>query len=166
MNIPDQLMLEHSKKNAASIASYAAASPAAFKDLMNCMCSNNKVLAQRAAWSVNLAAEKDPSLITPYIDDLVSQLPREDVHPAVLRNTLRILQNITIPERHHGMLMDLCFKFIEATSTPVAVKVFALINLQRLSGIYPEIKNEIKLLVKEKWDTETAAFKARAKRLL
>jgi len=38
--------------------------------------------------------------------------------------------------------------------------------LENLSKQYPEIKHELKVIIEERWDYETAAFHSRAKRIL
>lgn len=123
-------------------------------------------LAQRAAWSVSWAAEKNPEMIRPYIKDLVSQMQRTDVHDSVIRNSVRVLELIEIPEEFHGEVMNACFHFIETPSTPAAIKAFSLTTLFNLSKQYPEIRSELKLIIEERWDTETAAFRSRGKRIL
>jgi len=111
-------------------------------------------------------ARQKPALIKPYIKDLVAQLSRTDVHNAVIRNSVRILEAIEIPEKLHGDVMNACFGFIEKASTPAAIKAFSLTTLSNLSNYYPEIKQELKLIIEERWNIETPAFKARAKKIL
>jgi hypothetical protein len=123
-------------------------------------------VAQRAAWSVSLATEKNPALIQPYIKDLVAQLNKKNSHPAVIRNSVRILEQITIPEKYHGEVMTGCFGFIENPATPVAIKAYSLTTLFNLTKNYPEIKSELTLLIEENMDRETAAFKSRGKKIL
>src|SRR5207244_2470204 len=142
----------------------ACSSPEHFKTLIECFLSNEYRLAQRAAWSVNWAAQKKPKLIEPYVKDLVAQLSRKDVHDAVIRNSVRILQQIEIPASLHGELMNSCFSFIESNSVSVAIKAFSLSTLFNLSKFYPEIKNELKLIIEERWNHETAAFKSRGRK--
>jgi hypothetical protein len=168
MNIREELLKEknHLKTQALKISKFACSSPKHFAALMQCFLSNEYRLAQRAAWSVSWAAKKDPSIITPYIKDLVAQLSRKDVHDAVIRNSVRILQEIEIPEQLHGELMNACFNFIESPLTPIAIKAFSLTTLFNLSKSYPEIKNELKLIIEERWDNETAAFRSRGKKIL
>jgi hypothetical protein len=168
MNICEELLKEknHSKTQAFKISEFACSSPKHFAALMKCFLSNEYRLAQRAAWSVSWVAKKNPELIVPYIKDLVDQLPRKDVHNAVIRNSIRILQQIEIPEDLHGELMNSCFNFIESPSTPIAIKAFSLTTLFNLSKSYPEIKNELKLIIEERWNNETAAFKSRGKKIL
>jgi hypothetical protein len=168
MNICEELLKEknHSKTQAFKISEFACSSPKHFAALMKFFLSNEYRLAQRAAWSVSWAAKKNPELIVPYIKDLVDQLPRKDVHNAVIRNSIRILQQIEIPEDLHGELMNSCFNFIESPPTPIAIKAFSLTTLFNLSKSYPEIKNELKLIIEERWNNEAAAFKSRGKKIL
>jgi hypothetical protein len=58
------------------------------------------------------------------------------------------------------------FSFIETPTTPIAIKAFSLKTLQNLAKRYPEIKAELKLIIQERWETETAAFRSRGKKIL
>ena len=133
---------------------------------MTCFMANEYRLAQRAAWSVTWATKNNPEIIKPYIKDLVKQIQRKDVHPAVIRNSVRILEKINIPEEFHGEVMNACFVFIETPATPAAIKAFSLTTLFNLSKHYPEIKSELKMIIEERWDTETAAFRSRGRKIL
>jgi hypothetical protein len=164
--IRDELALEHSKTQAMKIASYACLSKKNFKELMQCFLDEDNRIAQRAAWSVSWAAKKKPAMIIPFIKTLVAQLNRKDVYPAIIRNSVRVLEAVEIPEALHGEVMNACFRFIEEPATPVAIKAFSLTTLFNLSKSYPEIQHEIKLIIEERWDTETAAFKSRGRKIL
>ena len=166
MNIREEILKEHNKTHALKIAAYACTSKKNFKELMQCFMADNYRLAQRAGWSLSWAARKKPEMIMPYIKDLVAQMQRTDVHNAVVRNSVRILEMVDIPEIFHGEVMNACFGFIETPSTPIAVKAFSLTTLFNLSKKYPEIGPELKLIIEERWDTETAAFRSRGKKIL
>ena len=154
------------KSEAAKIAAYAASAPEHFGELMQCFLVNEYRLQQRAAWCVSMAVRQNKMLIEPYISALVRQLARKDTHNAVHRNSLRILQDIEIPEAYIGELMNACFRFVESSQTPVAIKVFALTVLGNLAINFPEIKQEIQLLIDFNIEHESPAFKARAKKVL
>lgn len=166
MSITEALLEEHSKENAARIAAYACTSKKTFAELMKLYSGNDVVLAQRAAWSVDKAARIRPDLITPYIGDLVKAIQQKNVHDAVIRNAVRILEELEIPEIYHGEVMNTCFGFIEDPSKPPAIKAFSLTILANLAKHYPEIKAELKLIIEERWDTETPAFKSRGGKIL
>ena len=166
MNIREEILQEHSKTQAMKIAEYACASPKNFGELMACYMDKEYRLAQRTAWSVSWAARKRPEMVRPYLTAIVQQMQRSDVHDAVKRNAVRILENIDIPEELHGEVMNACFGFLEDPATAVAIKAFSLTTLFNLSKRYPDIRPELKLLIEANWENETAAFKSRGRKIL
>lgn len=166
MKIKEEILKEHSKPHALKIANYACASKKNFKELMRCFMSDEYRLAQRAAYSVSLAAKKDPSMIVPYIGDLVAQLQNKKAHQAMVRNSVRILEQTEIPEKFHGDVMNACFDFISTPSTAIAIKAFSLTTLYNLSKKYPEIRSELKMIIEKNWDNETAALRSRGRKIL
>jgi hypothetical protein len=84
----------------------------------------------------------------------------------VIRNTVRLLQDVSIPKRWHGRVMSLCFDFVADPETPIAVKAFSLTILSNLSKDYPEIRGELKLIIEGQWEQATPAFRSRARTIL
>ena len=166
MDIRQALLKEHSKKQAHKIAAYVGSDKKRFDDLMKLFLGNEYRVTQRAAWIVGISVQKNPSLAKNYFKTLIALLDAPGAHPAVTRNIVRILQFIEIPKKFHGRLMDICFRFVSTPETAVAVKVFSLSILENLSTKYPEIKQELKLLIEETWPNSTAAFKSRARKIL
>ena len=168
MQIRDEILLEkvYCKKHALKVTAYACSSANNFKQLMQFFTDTDYRLAQRAAWSVCWAAIKKPSLVTPYLPLLVEQLKRKDVPIAVIRNSIRILQQVEIPEPLHGDVINICFDLISAVQTPAAIKAFSLTTLYNLSLVYPEIQQELTTIIEDRLDTETAAFQSRGKKIL
>jgi hypothetical protein len=166
VNIAAAIAEEHSKAHASKIAAYAVSKPAGFKELMKCFFSSDNRIAQRAAWSASLAVQQKPALIGPYLETLMELLQRKEVHPGTIRNSLRILQYVTIPEAFHGVLLSACINFTAAPETPVAIKAFSLNLLTKLAVHYPEIIPEVKLLIEDRLHVETAAFASSARRFL
>lgn len=105
-------------------------------------------------------------MIMPHIADLVAILSRKDIHPALIRNAVRVLEAIDIPERYHGEVMNACFGFIENPATPVAIKAFSLTTLFNLSVHYPDIRPELQLIIEERMPDESAAFRVRGRKIL
>ena len=166
MNIREELLSEHSKQNAERIAAYACSSKKNFAELMSCFFSDEKRVAQVAGYSVNKAVKQHPEMIQPHLKEVIQQLEKKGVHGAVTRNAVNILEMVDIPEEFHGEVMNKCFSFIESPSTDIAVKASSLTVLFNLTKIYPEIKDELKIIIEAKWDTETAAFKSRGRKIL
>ena len=164
MNIYKELLKEHSLQQAKKIATYATLSAENFAELMECYLTSEYRVSQRAAWSLSHAAQQKPALIAPYLETLVKQLYRKDVHNSVIRNSLRILQYMEVPDALHGDLMNACFDFIQSPVAPAAFKAFSLTILQKLCKHYPEIRLELQLIIKDRWEIESPALIARAKK--
>lgn len=133
---------------------------------MECFLKGDARTRQRAGWPVGYCVELHPDLVKPYYSKLVKLLETPGLHPAINRNVLRVLEYAPLPERYHGQVMNACFDFISKPETPVAIKAYSLGILNSLSVKYPAIIPEIKLIIEERWEQETAAFKSRAMKLL
>ena len=83
-----------------------------------------------------------------------------------MRQSVRLLQFATIPKKYHGQIMNDCFEFVSSPSEKPAVKADALTILHHLSKIYPEIKGELRTIIEDRWDLETAAFRSRGRKIL
>lgn len=166
MNLRQQILKEHSKANCTKITNWVGHSQERFDELFYLFLNDEYRVVQRAAWPLSYAVIKYPELIRKHFGQLLKNLHKPGIHDAVKRNTVRLLQYVAIPQKYHGDVMNTCFAYIASPDEPVAVKAFSLTILQHLSLQYPEIKNELKLFIEERWNYETAAFKARAKKIL
>ena len=166
MYLRQTILAEHSKANCNRIIKWVGDSQQRFDELFTLFLNDEYRVVQRAAWPLSYCSIQHPELIQKHLGKLLKNLEKPNLPIAVKRNTVRLLQHITIPERFHGTVMDLCFGYISSPDEAVAVKAFSLTILQNLSYQYPEIRNELKLLIEERWDYETVAFKTRAKKIL
>lgn len=168
MNVREELLRDQvqSKARVMQLAIVAAESEAVLRELIGCFTSGDSRLTQRASWSLSWVARKNQTIIQPYIGMIVKQVCDPKAHDAVVRNGLRILEDLDIPEEFHGELLNACFDFIQKKHTAVAIKAFSLHVIFNLSEIYPEIRNELKLVIQENIEFETAAFQSRGKKLL
>jgi hypothetical protein len=168
MKIRETLLAQQqqSKVVATRIAHYACTSEDTFRELMDCFTSGEYRLAQRASYCVGIACDERPELIEPYIGTLVAYLRRTDVHDAVIRDCVRTLQHVEIPEEFHGEVIDACFGFLHDRQAPIAVRTFSLTVLYNLGKIYPEINPELKFLIETSIEFETPAFISRGRKIL
>ena len=166
MNLEHSIRDEHSKAQCNKIVAYIGDDKKRFAQLMKLFFEGEYRVTQRAAWPMSYAVRNHPSLITPYFGRLINKLANPKEGDAVLRNIVRLLQSVEIPKRYHGKLMTLCFDFIQSNETPIAIKASSLSILQNMSKEYPEIVPEIKTIIEERWDLETAAFRSRARNFL
>jgi hypothetical protein len=133
MNMREEILRDYSKEHVLKVAEHACQSKANFAALVKCFLDHDYRLAQKAAWSVSWAARKKPEMVQPHVKDLVAALGKKNVHDAVIRNAVRVLQEIEIPESFHGEVMNTFFQFLENPSTPAAIKAFSLTTLYNLA---------------------------------
>ena len=166
MDIKEELLKEHSKKQCNKIVNYIGNDKKRFAELMRLFFRAEYRVTQRAAWPMSYCVRNHPELIKPYFKPLLDNLAKKGLHDSVLRNTVRLLQDVDIPTRYYGRLMNICFDFIQSNDTATAIKAFSLTILANLSKQYPDILAELKLIIEERWQLETAAFHSRAKKIL
>jgi hypothetical protein len=166
MNIKESLLKEHSKKQCDRIVQYIGGDKKRFAELMGLFFHGEYRITQRAAWPMSYCVQKHPSLVKPYFKPLLDNLEKGELHDSVMRNTVRLLQDIDLPKAYHGRLMSICFNFIQSPEAAPAIKAFSLRILERFSKLYPEILPELTLIILDRWDQESAAFHSRAKKIL
>ncbi len=166
MKLRDTLLDEHSKKNCSRIVKWIGNNQQRFDELFRLFMKDEPQVIQRAAWALSYAVIAHPELIQKHFSKLLKNLSKKGLHDAVKRNTVRLMQDIDIPEKFHGDVMNRCFKYIISPDEKPAIKAFSLTILQNLSGKYPEIKLELKTIIEDRWDYETAAFRSRGMKIL
>lgn len=166
IDIHQLLKEEHSKKQTDRIVRYIGDDKTRFAVLIGLFFKGEYRITQRAAWPLSYCVRAHPELIRPYFKRLLDNLARKDIPVAVVRNTVRLLQDVDIPRRYHGQVMSTCFEFIQQPATPIAVKAFSLTILSRLAVDYPDIGSELELIIGDRWEHATPAFRTRAKKAL
>ncbi len=165
MNIKEALLAEHSKAQSERIADYIENDPERFAELMALFFGDEYRLTQRAAWVVGHCADRYPEIIEPHLERIIYNL-RKTTHVAVRRNTVRILQNVDLPDHLLGEAADICFLYLANPEETVAVKVFSMSVLWNICQKEPDLTNELKLLIEEQMPYATAGFKSRGGKIL
>lgn len=166
MNIRDALLEVHSKEQATKIADYVDNDPERFAELIKQLLGPVYRVSQRAAWPVSFCIERNPQLVKPYFNVLIKQLERDDVHVAVRRNVVRLLQFVEIPRRYQGRLFDACYNLLDDPSEPIAVRAFSMTVAAKLAENEPELLDELRLVAAKYPQAATAGFRSRARRVL
>jgi len=166
MDIRQALMDEHSKRQTMAIVEFIGDDAQRFAELMKLFFAGEYRLTQRAAWPMNYCAERRPELIHPYLPKLLDCLERDEVHDAVKRNVVRLLQYIEIPRRLMGKVYALCVDLVNDAYEPVAARAFALTVAARIAKSEPDLMNELRLIVRKHLPHTTAAFQKRAREIL
>ena len=166
---PEQLkeLLEsgHSKAITNKVIELVGEDPLAFDALMELFFSDDWCMNQRASWPIPYIVKKHPHLIDPYLARMVEHL-EHPVHNAVVRNSIRLFQDIQLPDGLEGKVYQICFNLLRNIKEPVANKVFAMTVMYNIGLKYPELLTELKIILENQIDYEKAGFKSRGRKIL
>lgn len=166
MNLREALLEEHSKAQCNKIADYIGNNRQRYNELVKFFLYDEYRVAQRAAWPLSYITINYPHLVKRHLKKIIDNLKKPNIHNAVKRNTVRFLQEISIPQSLQGEVMHICFAYVEDPKEAVAVKAFSLTILGKLAKQYPEIMPEIRFLVEDQIAEQTPAFTMRANKIL
>ena len=159
------LMVETSRRNADLIAELVKQKPELLDELFQIYLRNEEPVSRRAAWSLDIATEKQPALLEYLVDDIVAHLP-QFTHDGMKRESLRMLARSPLPSGDLGLLITTCFDWLTSAAESVAVKMFSMEILYRISIIEPGIKKELADSIEWRMQEETPGFRSHGKKLL
>jgi hypothetical protein len=99
---------EHSKAQCTAIVNWVGAKQQRFDKLFNLFLVDEYRVIQRAASPVSNCVIAYPNFITKHWGSLIKNLQKPNLHNAVKRNSIRLLQDISIPKKYQGQIMDIC----------------------------------------------------------
>lgn len=164
--IRELLLEEHSKAQMLRIVDLIEAAPERTEELMNLFFGEDQLLLQRSAWAVRHLSEQQPSLVAPYLERMVKNLQRPNLHDAVKRNTIAMLDAFPIPEHLFGEVVTICFDYLADFETKVGIKCFSMSVIWKICQYEPDLSNELKLLIEEQMEYQTNGFKSRGRKIL
>lgn len=166
MDLNYMLSTDRSKAAKDRMVSYIKDDPGKFAELFDLFRNGKGLVAQRASWAVSYCAEQYPELIYPYCQEMVDYLQVPGIHDSIKRNILRTFQDINIPVTLEESLLELCFDYVINRREAVAIRVFAMQVLANLSERYPEIRNELKVIIEDELPYAKPAFVSRGRKIL
>ncbi len=166
MNFREALSREHSKSLAQQIADISAQKPSKLKELMACFFDDDLRICQRSSWSVGLLGVKHPHLLIPYLRPMIDGLSHPK-HDAMVRNTLRVWEEMDIPEEYEGEIFEIAFNYLVSPKYAVAIRAFSIALAAKISSKYPDLKNEVLAeLINQQEYAEKAAIRFRLKKYI
>ena len=128
-----------------------------FSEVLDLAYQAESPLCMRAARVADLCCERNPELIRPHLVRMVRNLPGlKDM--AVKRVFMHILvrHSWIEDEEAMGILVDTLFKWLVDDSQAISVKAYALMILENIAGILPDLKFEMIAVLEEilpVWDS-------------
>ncbi len=116
-----------------------------FNDIFEISISNKQPYNWRAAWLIKRCMQKNDIRVKKHIKRIIDALPnKKDGHQ---RELLNILLLMCLNEDEETKLIDICIDIWINTSKQSSVRSSALKMLHLISKKYPELYNEIILLI-------------------
>ncbi len=164
MVIIDKLAQDRSKFFVEKLAIEISENLSYYDELIEVMLTNNSVLADRAAWVFSHVIERNLPLAQDDLPALINYLKHSSSRTPVIRNIVRYLQQIEIPQELEGVCYDNCFQLFMNNQTPVAIKVFTMTVLAKIAIRYPDLIKEVTESINYQLPRASSGFKSRAKK--
>ncbi|MEZ5197950.1 MAG: hypothetical protein R2764_16660 [Bacteroidales bacterium] len=162
------LLFDSSKRTIDMATALVGNDPLAFKKILDfALKEKEEAYLQRAGRVLNQAVVQYPELITPYIDDLIFKL--DDIKSIGLKRSLAKTlaeRSFEMGEETVGVLADKCFRYVNDPSEQIALRVYSMEILYKISVSFPELKQELISSIENQVPHSTVAIKSRGKRLL
>jgi hypothetical protein len=165
-DLPTELERGNTRSNRDRITRWVGKDPQRFSELMALYLHGEWREAQLAAGVVSLCVEQHPALIDPWLPKMLKRMQEKDVHDAVRRMGMWVLQVATIPPRLAGRVAQVSFGALQDISQPIAMRVFAMTVLVRLCEGQPDLSREVRTVIETVLPYGTGAFTSRARREL
>jgi hypothetical protein len=161
------LLFDSSTKVAVSATKVVGEDPARFQAMLEFALRDEKQFAMRAIRVINFVTEKYPELILPYLSRLINGMPNYKTI-GLKRGVAKILSEnyFNYNEDDAGILVDTCFNWLNDSAEPIAMKIYSMEILYRVSKTYPDIKPELISSIENELPRESAAIRGRGRRIL
>lgn len=136
-------------------------------ELIELALNDDFLLSNRAMWIVDHCSTLDYDRIKPFHAKLINNLKKKKLHHGVIRSTLSLFQKHSVPQKSESFLLDKCYEYLKNPSWAIAVRAFAITTAYNISKQYPELLEELAVVLKHLAPTEeTPAMKVRIRNTL
>ncbi|MBI3218752.1 MAG: hypothetical protein HYZ44_04515 [Bacteroidetes bacterium] len=166
MNLLESLKKSPSQAQYKQMIAFIGENKKRFSNLVLIYLNGPERITQRASTLLVYFSKKHLELVIGELGIIVRHSQKSDVTVAIKRNTLRFLQDMSIPKRWQGKVTDLCFSFLTSHQEPIAVKVFAMTVLANIAMENSELKNELIPIIEDQMPFGSAGFRNRGAKVL
>lgn len=117
------------------------------KELLLFALHKDPTISNRAMWVLNHCADIDLNRIKPFHSTIINHLKHKNIHSGVIRSVLRIFKNYPVPKKQESFMLDKCLAYIKNPSEAIAVRAFAMPVAFNIAKLYPELLNELKIIL-------------------
>lgn len=164
-DIEELLLREQSRANTDFLIEVLSVKSELFSKFWKIMMRNQDPVSRRSAWVVDCFTENHPEYLDNKIEELSFHLP-DFKTDGLKRHSMRMLSRSKLPEDNLGILVDISFRWLQSPVESVAVKMYCVIILERVTQIYPEFKSELRDIIEIQLNEATPGFKSIARKVL
>lgn len=164
-SLEDLLLAEQSRANTDLLVDIIRQNPAVFPEFWEIFMKNSEPVSRRAAWVIDCFTETMPNILNSRIEELCINLPVFKTD-GLKRHSMRMLSRSPLPEANLGILIDVSFRWLESRTESVAVKMYCILLLERISALYPEIIPELRDLIEFQMNEATPGLINISKKVL
>ncbi|MDZ4664595.1 MAG: hypothetical protein SGJ15_06940 [Bacteroidota bacterium] len=123
--------------------------PELIVDARKMMFNKDPQKSMRAAWLMTHAAFEYPELVKKQLPYIIKLLEQPNLHTGTIRSSIRLFQELDMPEKYIGKMFDLCLKYTKNSTLPHGVRAFSINVLGLICKKYPDLKHEVVLVLGE-----------------
>ncbi|MDY0102607.1 MAG: hypothetical protein RBS07_06685 [Lentimicrobium sp.] len=165
IHLEELLLKEQSRTNTDFLVQVLKEKPSLFADFWSILMKNNDPVSRRAAWVIDCFTEEQPQYLYDKIEQLIESLPYFS-SDGLKRHSMRMLSRSPLPETQLGVITNISFKWLQSPLETVAVKMYCIVILERVTRIYPELIPELCDIIIFQMDEATPGFKSIARKTL
>ena len=167
MDVINHLQNEYHRQGIVLLAKKACADPHIFNALFHVYMQGDEALKPRAAWALGHAAEIRPLAFKKAHAGIIKQLQSHGLHQSIYRCAFKCLEEIDIAEKHIAIIFNLACKYLTSEIYETAVRAFAITVAAKCALPYPELRNELILMLRViKQQSVSAAINVRVRKAL
>lgn len=138
-----------------------------FTEMLQLTLCDEYPLSMRAARIVALCVENYPALINPHITPVINRLPGLRTE-GVVRGMLKLFAENSpeLSEEQTGILIDLAFTWLEDSRKAIAIRYYCIEIILTQCATYPELKNELAIILKNLSNDPSPGISSRSKAVL
>ncbi len=116
-------------------------------------------------WMVGGLCEIDPDRVAPAVDFLFQQLGEVNFKNYE-RSLAKIFYWVGLPTKMESQAIDLLFEWLIDPKMIVSTKTFAMLAIFKITKAYPELKNELKIVIEDQVEFQSVSFRKKAVSIL
>lgn len=166
MNLRDEILKDHSKRQVLKIAVWIGNDEDRFRQFLQIFLNDDYIVVQRIAWVLSTLAEEQPEMVDKHIGKIIGRLDDENIHAAVKRNIIRVLQFLKFPVKYYAKVFNCCIKYISNPFETVSVKCFSMTVAANIAEKFPDLKHELAETINLSLKNTTPGLRARSRVIL